>query len=172
MKNNHKIFDARTIAIMGVLIAMEIVLSRFLSIAAWNIKIGFSFVPLALAGMLLGPTKGGIVGALADFIGAMLFPIGAYFPGFTLTAFLTGVIYGVFLHKKQTPGRIAAAVAINQLAMSLLLNTLWISMLYGSPFGPLFLTRIWQTVVLVPVQLVVILVISKVLIGKLSFVIE
>lgn len=170
-KRNHG-FDAKTIAVMGVLVAMEIVLSRFLSISAWNIKIGFSFVPLVLAAMLLGPVKAGIVGALGDFLGATLFPIGPYSPGFTLTQFLMGVVFGIFLYKKQNPAKITAAVAINQLVLSLLLNTYWISKLFGSPFRPLLITRIWQTAVLVPVQLLVILIISKVLVGKLSFVME
>jgi len=172
MRKKHHGFDAKTIAVMGVLVAMEVILSRFLSISAWNIKIGFNFVPLVLAAMLLGPVKAGIVGALADFIGATLFPIGPYFPGFTLTSFLMGVVFGIFLYKRQNPVKITAAVAINQLVLSLLLNTFWISVLYGSPFGPLLLTRIWQTAVLVPVQLLVILIISKVLMGKLSFVME
>ncbi len=170
MKINKLKFNTRAIAIMGVLIAMEVILSRFLSISAWNIKIGFGFVPLVLAAMLLGPVKAGIVGGLSDFIGAILFPIGAYFPGFTLTSFLMGVVFGVFLYKKQNPVKITAAVAINQLVLSLLLNTLWISILYGSPYVPLLITRIWQTAILVPVQLLVILVISQVLVGKLSFV--
>ena len=72
----------RTIVYLGVLTALEIVLSRFLSISAWNLKIGFSSVPVALAGMLFGPLAGGIVGALGDLLGAVLFPIGPYFPGF------------------------------------------------------------------------------------------
>ena len=74
---------------LGLLTAVEVVLSRFCSISAWNIKIGFSFVPIAIGGILFGPLGGGLVGALGDFIGAVLFPIGPYFPGFTLTAFLT-----------------------------------------------------------------------------------
>ena len=37
---------------------MEIVLSRFLSLSAWNVKIGFSFVPIALAAILYGPMAG------------------------------------------------------------------------------------------------------------------
>lgn len=172
MRKNHHGFDAKTIAVMGVLIAMEVVLSRFLSISAWNIKIGFSFVPLVLAAMLLGPVKAGIVGALGDFLVATLLPIGPYFPGFTLTSFLMGVVFGIFLYKKQSPMKITSAVAINQLVLSLLLNTYWISKLYGSPFRLLYITRIWQTALLVPVQLLVTLIISKVLVGKLSFVME
>lgn len=161
-------FDTSSIAMMGTLIAIEIVLSRFASISAWNIKIGFSFVPMAIAAMILGPVKGGIVGAVADFLGAVLFPIGAYFPGFTFTAFLTGAIYGIFLHEKQSFVRIATAVGINQLILSLFLNTLWISVLYGASYGPLFLTRILQCAFLIPVQLSTIYLISKSAIGKLT----
>jgi ECF transporter S component (folate family) len=148
---------------MALLIALEIILSRFLSLSAWNTKIGFSFVPVVIAAILLGPIYAGIVGALADFVGALLFPIGAYFPGFTLTAFLTGMVYGLFLYKRQSLPRILGAVAVNQFILSLLLNTLWISVLYGSPFGPLLVTRLVQSAILTVVQIVVIELIVKAL---------
>ena len=90
-------------------------------------------MPVAVAGILLGPLCAGVVGALADVLGAVLFPIGAYFPGFTLTAFLMGLCYGLFLKGKQSFPRILGAVAVHQLVLSLLLNSLWISVLYGSP---------------------------------------
>jgi Predicted membrane protein len=151
-----KKFDTRTVVMLGLLTAVEIVLSRFCSIAAWNFKIGFGFVPVAAAAVLFGPLAGGIVGALGDFIGAVLFPIGAYFPGFTATAFLTGAVFGLFLHKKQTGPRILGAVAVNQLVSTLLLNTLWISILYGSPFRVLLAARVAQCAVLGPVQFLVI----------------
>lgn len=38
-----------------------------------------------------------------------------YFPGFTLTCVITGAVYGLLLHKKQTPLRILIAIAIVQL---------------------------------------------------------
>lgn len=155
--------NTRMLVTLGVLIAMEIVLSRFLSISAWNTKIGFSFVPVAAAAMLFGPAAGAIVGGLGDFIGAILFPIGAYFPGFTVTAALMGAVFGLFLYREQTLPRIIAAVAINQGVLGLVLNTLWISMLYGSPYGPLFVTRIVQTVIMFAVQTVTVAAMAKAL---------
>ena len=149
-------FNTRTLSLAALLTALEIVLSRCLSISAWNTKIGFAFVPVVLAALLLGPLWAGIVAALADFLGAMLFPVGAFFPGFTLTAFLMGLCYGLFLHRKQSLPRILGAVAVHQLALSLLLNTLWISVLYGSPFGPLLLSRLPQCALLAAVQLALI----------------
>ena len=151
-----KKINTRDLCIMALLIALEIVLSRFLSISAWNTKIGFAFVPVVIAALLLGPLYAGIVAAMADFLGAILFPSGAYFPGFTLTAFLMGAVYGFFLCRKQTLPRIVGAVAVHQLLLSLLLNTLWISVLYGSPFAPLLVTRLPQCAILAAVQLAVI----------------
>lgn len=149
-------FTTKTMTAMALLTALEIVLSRFLSFSAWNTKIGFAFVPVVLAAMLLGPVYAGIVAALADFLGAVLFPVGAYFPGFTLTAFLMGVCYGLFLLNKQSFLRILGAVAVHQLLLSLLLNTLWISVLYGSPYTPLLISRLPQCAILAAVQLALI----------------
>lgn len=84
-----KKLDTRSITALGLLVAVEIVLSRFCSINAWDLKIGFSFLPVAVAAMRLGPLEAAVVAAVSDFVGAVLFPIGAYFPGFTLTAFLS-----------------------------------------------------------------------------------
>ena len=156
-------FTTRMLTTLALLTAVEIILSRFLSISAWNIKIGFSFVPIVVAAILFGPLEAGIVAALGDFIGALLFPIGAYFPGFTLTAFLTGCVFGLFLHRKQGWLQCIAAVGINQFILGLFLNTLWISILYGSPYGPLLATRVIQSILLTVVQLVCIQAITKVL---------
>lgn len=147
-----KKFNTRMLVTMALLVAIEIVLSRFLSINAWNLKIGFSFIPIVIAAYLYGPICAGIVAAMGDFLGAILFPIGPYFPGFTLTAFLTGVVFGLFLYQKNTMGRAFLAVLINQLLLSLLLNTFWISFLYDMPFTATFMTRILQCAILFPLQ--------------------
>lgn len=149
--------DTRFLTTVAVLTAMEIVLSRFCSISAWNVKIGFSFLPVAAAAVLLGPLAAGAVAALGDLVGAVLFPIGAYFPGFTLSAAIMGALFGLLMHRRQTRGRVLAAVGASQLVCTLLLNTLWISALYGAPLLPLLLTRSVQCVVLAPVQCVTIL---------------
>lgn len=138
-----------SLAVTAVLTAVAVIISRFLSINLWNMSIGFSFVAIMLCGMLTGTIWGGVCGALTDFIGAILFPFGPYFPGFTATAFLSGVLFGVLgiaaKKIKSTPKFIAlciAVIVVKEVVCSLLLNTLWISMLYGSPFFTVFVTRI------------------------------
>lgn len=151
-----KFFTTESLVTMAILIAMNIILSRFLSVSAWNIKIGFTFLTLVIAAVRLGPLQAGAVGAVGDFLGAIMFPIGPYFPGFTITAFLTGIVFGIFLQKGCDLKHIIPAVVINEVVGSLLLNTLWISILYGASFSALFATRIIQVAVMMVVESVMI----------------
>lgn len=161
-----KKFDIKStkmIVTLGLLAAIEIVLSRFFSINAWNIKIGFSFVPLAVAGMLYGAVPAAATALVADLIGATLFPSGQFHPGFTLTTVLVGLTFGLFLYKKQTTVRILMAVAVNQICLSLFLQSYWISSLYLSPYWVTLGSRIPQVLLLAPTQFIVIGIMAKAL---------
>ena len=151
------------LVMLAMLTAVEIVLERFCSFQAWNLRIGFSFMALALAGMLFGPAAAAGVGAAGDLIGMLLFPNGTFFPGFTLTAVLKGLVYGIFLHRSQKPARIVGAVLIVELVLSQCLQTLWISILYGSPYGAIFVTRLTQTAVMIPVELLVLFGLTRII---------
>jgi ECF transporter S component (folate family) len=147
---------------VAVLIALEIVLSRFLSISTPLSKIGFAFVPIAVCGFMFGPVWAAAAGAISDVIGAALFPSGPFFPGFTLTAALSGAVFGLFLYNsKYRIARIVCATLINCLVLSLLLNTLWLTIITGSSFAALMTTRVVQNAIMAPVQFTVLLIISK-----------
>lgn len=144
MDQSFKSNQSRWLTVIGFCVAMEIILSRFLSFHTWNLKIGFSFLPVVAAAYWGGPMAGGITGLLGDVIGFMLAPSGTYFPGFTLSSFLDGVIYGCFL--KGTPGKkqIFAAVLTTQLGISLLLNTFWLTILFNVTLQKLLYLRLFQ----------------------------
>ncbi len=120
---------------LAVLIALQIVLSRFLSpTIGESFKLGFGFLAIMLAGALEGYLGGVIVASVSDVLGAILFPKGSFFIGYTLTAALTGLILGAFLYspKKTVPlGRIIIAYVINALLVTLALNTACIAFQYG-----------------------------------------
>lgn len=152
--------NVRSVSVIGILVAMEIILARF-SIHTWNLKIGFTFIPIVVAAILYGSIAAGLVGAIGDVVSAILFPVGAYFPGFTLTAFLTGAVFGWCFRKKVSVFNVVFSVLVVQILISQFLNTYWISFLYGSPYGVLFMTRIYQTAAMSVVQIVSILLIEK-----------
>ena len=148
--NNSKIFR---VVIISILIAMQIVLSRLLSINLTYLKIGFSFIPLMFAAYLYGPAGGVIVATVSDLIGAIAMPSGPFFPGFTVTAALSGFIFGLTFHKNLSTPKIVAGVIANEVICSLLLNTLWLSILYTSAFSVLITSRIWQCIVMATIQI-------------------
>ncbi len=143
---------------LALLIAVEVVLSRFLSISTPLVKIGFSFVPLTIAAMLYGPKGGMVTGGLSDFLGAMLFPIGPYHPGFTLVAVLKGLVWGLALQKGgcERLNRISFAALVNCLVLSLCINSIWIYQLSGPPILTLIGGRMAQELLMIPVQIVVV----------------
>ena len=69
----------RTLVTMALLIALEVVLTRFLSINLPIVRIGFGFLPVAIAAILFGPLWAGIGYAVGDLIGMLIWPTGAYF---------------------------------------------------------------------------------------------
>ena len=149
-------FNTKKLITLSVLVAMDVVLTRFLSINAWNTRIGFVFVPLVIAAMMYGPLSAGIVAALADFIGAILFPTGPYFPGFTFSVFLMGIVFGLFLYKDRSFWRVVVSVLITQFVISLFLTTYWISFLYGANYKALLATRVVQSAIISAAQIIVI----------------
>lgn len=119
--------NLRTLAALSMLTALQVVLSRFLSIQTPVCKIGLGFIPVMFAGALFGPLGGGLVGGLSDVLGAILFPSGSYFPGYTLTAILAGVIYGLFFGKSHNYLRILIAYLLTTVLNTLLLNSFFIA---------------------------------------------
>lgn len=139
----------------ALLIALSVIASRFLSINTPILRIGFGWLPVLLAGMLYGPSWGFIVGALADFIGATLFPFGAYFPGFTLSAGLSGAILPLLLGRnrwKSPYWKLLVAVAVSEFVTSVVLNTYWLTIITGKTAFALLPVRGLNSAVMVPVK--------------------
>ena len=152
-KNEDKIF---TLTCLALLTAMQIVLARYLAIPVTeSIRFCFSFIPVVIAARRFGIMGGVSVYAIGDFLGAIIFPTGgAYFPGFTVTAAVSGLIYGLFLSKKGGAVRIASAVLLSQLICTLLMNSYWLSTLMGSEFSAIFISRIPQALIMSVLQIV------------------
>ena len=139
-----------------MLVAVHVLLSRILSVNAWNIKIGLAVLPVYAAAYLYGPWVAALVGGIGDLVGALAFPIGPYFPGFTLSCALTGVIFGLLLKGGKPFKSVVLAAAADQVIVGILMNTFWISLLYGSPFLQLMEIRSVQAAIMFVLETVVI----------------
>ena len=160
------------LCVCAMLTALYVVLNRFVSIPiSSGIKIGFSMVAPIMAGALYGPISGALVYGLGDLIGALLFPQGTFLLGFTICAVAMGFLWGLFLcpesfiQSRLLKGRenssffriltVLIPAVVNCLVFGLLLNTLWVSQLYGSKtYLGWFLYRLPQYAVMIPVNCV------------------
>ena len=102
-----------------------------------------------------------MTGALTDIGGYIVKPTGPFFPGFTISGILSGVIFGLFLHKRSGAAyslkRISAAVLVNTVVVNLLLNSLWLTLLYGSGgFAAVLSVRLLKELVMIPVNIIII----------------
>lgn len=144
------------LCITAVLCVMTIIANRFLSFNVWNLSLGISFLPVLICAMVLGPVYGGVCGGLADFLGAILFPFGPFFPGFTLTAFISGFLFGLIKEKSSNKAFFILCFFVfltEEVFCTVLLNSLCISLLYGSPLKPLLLTRTLKALVMLILEI-------------------
>lgn len=133
MQKNNTRTSVEKMTIAAMLLAMQVILANVLQIPLMEKQYNFGFIPIAVAGALLGAPWAMVVGALGDFLGAHIFPQGAYFPGFTLTNLLVGLVCGLVLYRKKTNIlRCILAVVISLAGLNLFLNSLWLSILYSS----------------------------------------
>ena len=138
---------------MACLITIEIILTRFCSINLPIVRIGFGFLPVALCGIIFGPLWAGVCYSIGDLLGAVIFPTGPYFPGFTLTAFLTGLVYGLIFHKKQISWKRALSAAfIVCIFLNLCLDTYWLQILYGQGIIAMLPGRLIKVGIMIPLQ--------------------
>lgn len=155
------------LSIMAMLIALEVVLNRFCSVNTQFLKLGFGFVPVVVAANLFGPVSAAVVWGLADLVGANLFPIGPYHPGFTLCAAMMGAVYGILLYRQRADSpwifvRAAIAASVNSIIFGLLINTWWVSMLYSSrTYLGYLVMRLPEYGVMIPLNILVIPVVLK-----------
>ena len=158
-----KQIDIKRLVTLGLLLAAEVILSRFLSIATPIVKIGFAFVPVVVTAILYGPVWSAVVAGAGDFIGAILFPIGPFFPGYTISAAISGAIFGIILYNKK-PGilRSFMASSLSLLIYSLILDTLWIWMTSSTATAASLLpTRLLKFGVMLVIETVTVFAISK-----------
>lgn len=152
----------RTLVFIGIFIAMNVVLVRLLSVSTPIVRFDFGFLPIALAAIMFGPIAGGITGSMADIAGMLLFPGGAYFPGFTASGFVAGAVYGLFLYNKQSSiVRTVLAVICVITVVDLGLNTLWLTMITGKAIWALLPLRLIKCAVMLPIEVALIHILWK-----------
>lgn len=145
-----------TLTTTGILLAIQMVLSSYGVIeVSDSLKISLAHLALAPTAMLFGPVVAGIQGALSDVLGFLIKPTGPYFPGFTLSAMLGGVVYGTMLYKTERRlWQVIAARLIIAVFINIGLNTVFLVMLYGPAKLATLPVRALKSIIQLPVDCV------------------
>ena len=125
-----ELYNVRSLVMIALLLGLRIALGYVTTLRITdNIKIGYAIFPNTALGMLFGPVVGGIAGGIADFLGFILRPSGAFFPGYTLDSIVAGMIYGYSFYKREkiTPLRVFCTLLCVTVVVNLCMTTTWIS---------------------------------------------
>ncbi|HIW72510.1 MAG TPA: folate family ECF transporter S component [Candidatus Levilactobacillus faecigallinarum] len=152
--------DTLSMVTMGLLMAMQLVLSRF-TIGNQFLRLSFTFLVVALIAKWFGPWWGMMTAALVDVVGTLLTG-NPYFVGFTISAILGSLIYALFLyHHEVTWTRLIIAQLLIALVVNTLLNTWWLNIMYQTPFWGLLPMRALKQVIVSPIQVVLLYLLLK-----------
>lgn len=96
-----------------------------------DLGISFTYLFMALIGIIYGPFYGFLIGILSDTLGFFINSSGFFFFGYTLQAALTGMLYGLFFYKTKIN---FSKVLICRLMVNILMNVVLGSICYAMVF--------------------------------------
>ena len=161
MKNYYELFlcsskelkKVRNLVIAGLLMSIGFVLHFFTIPITPVMRLSLGFLVDSLLGMLFGPVVAGMCGGISDIVNYMSMPTGPYFPGFTISGILGGIIYGIGLYdKKVTVIRCTIVTLIITVVVDIFLNTYWLYLLYSKGFFMLLPLRAVTNLMMIPIR--------------------
>ena len=158
----RELHDPRTLATAAVLSAVHLVLNQFTIPVSQLLEVGFDFLAVAAIGYLCGPWVAGLSGIVTDLLGYILRPNGPYFPGWTLSAILVGVLYGLWLYRRPIKLWRVVLCKLNMvLLFNFLLTPLWLHITYGQSFVVLSSLRLVKNVIKFPLDILLLMLVLK-----------
>lgn len=146
--------NLRLVVLLAIFIALTVIVGIFLTFGTNIMQIRFTFIVEAIMAAFGGSLWTGLAMGISDILSTLLFGHFGYFPGFTLSALIVGIIYGFFFYKKKLDWNswkdwiyVLVAMAVVMLVDTVFFNTLWVSILYHNSFSVYMMTRLpllWQ----------------------------
>lgn len=153
------------LVLLGMMIALNVLLGRFSIQVTGEIRVSvLGFLPIALSGMLMGPMYGAMTGAAGDIINYLLFTHvwGPYFPGYTLTALLSGAWYGLVLKGRKVTWLLAAIAIVPVILIGEMgLNSVWVWLMYRNTFWANLPMRLLTNAIECPIKMALLVFLAR-----------
>lgn len=167
MLNQKRKSAVSRLVFLGLMVALNVVLGRLSIQLTQEVRLSVvGFLPIALAAYMMGPASGAMVGAMGDVVNYVLFThaFGPYFPGYTLTAALSGLWYGWVLHDKPiTWYRAILAIVPVIIVGEMGLNSIWVYWMYSSSFWVKLPLRLMTNALECPVKVMLLMGMTRLL---------
>ncbi|BDR58769.1 folate family ECF transporter S component [Xylocopilactobacillus apicola] len=171
MKNIKEIFQGPkmttySIALLGVLMALRLVVGRFATITlSRDLHISLAFVVTVMIAYYFGPLWTAGVNGILNLLVFFIFPTGSpFFIGYTLSAVVGGLIYGLFFYPQRVSIlRAIIAVSLVTIVVNLWMNALWSHLLYNNPFWFVFSARLGKEAIQLVPQIIISYLVLKVI---------
>lgn len=126
------------LVLVSLMIAMTLIINRVIP-ATPTYHLTVDFLPVFIVAVLFGPVWAAATYTIADAIGAILFPVGPFNPGITLTLLFIGAAFGLIYYKRNIQGKWmwirAALAALAAFIIKLFGTTYFLFLTYGGPNG-------------------------------------
>lgn len=147
------------IALLGILMALEIVIGRF-TFGPASVKVSFTFIVAGLIAKWFGPYWAMIAAFFTDAISTLISG-GGYFWGFAISALVAAFIYGTSFYNRDKIGWVRAIITVILvlLIVNTVMNTIWIVILGGISDPHAIASLIWlrgiKELIFIPIQSII-----------------
>ncbi|MBQ6106023.1 MAG: folate family ECF transporter S component [Lachnospiraceae bacterium] len=121
------------ICLCAMMIALQFLFERYLSISTPFYRIGLTFITRAVTGLCVGTLLGGLCSWAADFIGSV-FIYGSVNPFISVAALLRGLGFG-YVYRKKEPNIVFTVLVVlfDQFICGTVITTIGLIMYNGMP---------------------------------------
>lgn len=149
----NELKNLKSISICALFMALSIILGSLSFQITPTIKVGLAFICNSMIGLMFGPITGAVFGGVSDILKYIVAPTGVFFPGFTISAILGGFIYGIGMYKKPVSIlRCAITKLVVIVIVNIVLNSIWLRIMYHTPIEYLLTTRIIKELIMYPIE--------------------
>lgn len=155
-KTVFKRLNIQELVLLGMFVAIGIILGRF-SVGPTIVKVGLGFIGTVLLAYEFGPFWGAIGAMTVDLLSSAIFGNqGGFFIGFTISAIVAAIIYGLFLYQQPLSiWRVVLSTLLVTLIVNIFLNTLWLTIMYRMNLYAALSARIVKELIAPWIQMVI-----------------
>ncbi len=161
--------ELRTLTVTGILLAAAVAIRTLAIQVTPDLRITFAFLPICIIAMLYGPVVCATANFALDLIGYLIDNKSArgYSPQLSLVVILAGILYGIFLYRKEISvvfiaiARTAVVLICNVCLNSLIIYSLYVNKEFSlfdssgyKAFGVWMIPRLIKNGIQLPIDIV------------------